>query len=515
MTNVPHTILVVDDDAASLGALLECLRRAAFRVLVAQDGRSALERAEYGKPDLILLDVMMPDMNGFETCRLLKRNPATAEAPVLFLTALADTREKVMGFEAGAVDYLTKPFQWEEVLARVRTHLRLRECERELTGANRTLEARVEERTTELRAALTELEALKQRLQAENVYLKQELGADTRSVIGSSPALRRVLDDAGRVATTDATVLIVGETGTGKELIASAVHEASPRRDKPMIKLNCAAISAGLVESELFGHVKGAFTGATDKHVGRFQLADGGTLFLDEVSELPLDTQVKLLRVLQEREFEPVGSAKTQRVDVRVIAATNRHLDEEVAAGRFRSDLFYRLNVFPVEVPALRARREDIPALVEHFMERFARKFGRRVAGLAPGVLDTLVGYDWPGNVRELQNVIERAMIASPGDRLTIDWALRGHARAGAPVAARGGAPAAAAPAAVDGAPPAVAVNGDTLVEVERQHILTVLRRTGGVIEGPKGAARLLDMKPSTTRYRMKKLGIRKSDYVD
>jgi formate hydrogenlyase transcriptional activator len=326
-----------------------------------------------------------------------------------------------------------------------------------------------------------------------------------------------VLDKVARVATTDATVLIVGETGTGKELIASAVHEASPRRDKPMVKLNCAAISAGLVESELFGHVKGAFTGATDRHVGRFQLADGGTLFLDEVSELPLDTQVKLLRVLQEREFEPVGSAKTQSVDVRVIAATNRRLEDEVAAGRFRSDLFYRLNVFPVEVPPLRARREDIPALVEHFIERFGRKFGRRVVGLAPGVRDTLVGYDWPGNVRELQNVIERAMISSPGDKLTIDWELRGHARAGAAVAMRNGAPAVApAPVSVDRASPtAGAVSGDTLVEVERQHIIAVLKRTAGVIEGPKGAAKLLDMKPSTTRYRMKKLGIRKSDYLD
>jgi formate hydrogenlyase transcriptional activator len=399
------------------------------------------------------------------------------------------------------------------VLARVRTHLRLRECERELTAANKTLEARVDERTAELKIALAELEALKQRLQAENVYLKQELGTDTRSVVGSSPALRTVLDKVARVAATDATVLVVGETGTGKELIASAVHDASPRRERPMVKLNCAAISAGLVESELFGHVKGAFTGATDKHVGRFQLADGGTLFLDEVSELPLDTQVKLLRVLQEREFEPVGSAKTQHVDVRVIAATNRRLEDEVAAGRFRSDLYYRLNVFPVDVPPLRARRDDIPVLVEHFVERFARKFGRRVAGLAPGVLDTLMAYDWPGNIRELQNAIERAMISSPGDLLTIDWELRGHARAAAPVAAASPGPAAAPVTVAPVRPPAVV--GETLVEVERQHIIAVLKRTAGIIEGPKGAAKLLDMKPSTARYRMKKLGIRKADYLD
>jgi len=232
------------------------------------------------------------------------------------------------------------------------------------------------------------------------------------------------------------------------------------------------------------------------------------------VGELTPELQVKLLRVLQEREFEPVGSAKTQRVDVRVIAATNRRLEDEVAAGRFRSDLFYRLNVFPVEVPPLRDRREDIPALVDHFIERYARKFGRRVVGCAPGVRDTLTGYDWPGNVRELQNVIERAMISSPGDKLEIDWELRGHARAGAAVAVRNAAPV-HAPVAADLAPPQGAVNGDTLVEVERQHIIAVLKRTAGIVEGPKGAAKLLDMKPSTARYRMKKLGIRKSDYLD
>ncbi len=512
MNGNPQTVLVVDDDAASLGALLECLRRAGFRVLVAQDGRSALERAEYGRPDLILLDVMMPDIDGFETCRRLKANPATADVPVLFLTALADTREKLLGFEAGAVDYLTKPFQWEEVLARVRTHLRLRECERELTAANKSLETRVDERTAELRSALAELEALKQRLQAENVYLQEELGAEMRSVVGTSPALRAALDKVARVGRTDTTVLIAGETGTGKELIARAVHEASPRRERPMVKLNCAAISAGLVESELFGHVKGAFTGATDKHIGRFQLADGGTLFLDEVSELPLETQVKLLRVLQEREFEPVGSAKTQQVDVRVIAATNRRLEDEVARGTFRSDLYYRLNVFPIEVPPLRERREDIEALVEHFIDRFARKLGRRVIGLAPGALETLLAHDWPGNVRELQNIVERALIASPGDRLAIDWPLGGQMRA---ASAGLGASAAAVPVPVT---PVAAIGGngsaDTLVEVERQHIIAVLRRTAGVIEGPKGAAKLLDMKPSTTRYRMKKLGIRKADYL-
>jgi len=514
MTDSSSTVLVVDDDAASLSALFECLRRASYRVLVAQDGTSALERAQQGRPALILLDVMMPDIDGFETCRRLKSNPSTADIPVLFLTALSDTNEKLKGFEAGAVDYLTKPFQWEEVLARVRTHMQLRAAERELVEANRSLEARVVERTAELKASLDELDKLRQRLQAENTYLQQEIGAEMRSIVGTSVALRSVLDQIGRVARSDTTVLINGETGTGKELIARAVHEASPRRDRPLVKLNCAAISAGLVESELFGHVKGAFTGATDKNVGRFQLADGGTLFLDEIGELPLETQVKLLRVLQEREFEPVGSAKTQRVDVRVIAATNRRLEDEVARGKFRSDLYYRLNVFPLELPPLRARKEDIPELAAHFVERFSRKAGRHPPPLGRQALAQLEAHDWPGNVRELQNTIERALIWSPGEEITIDWPLAAprHAPAGdvASSTSASGSGGNGLPATA----PASVPTGTTLVEVERQHIVTMLRRTGGVIEGPKGAAKMLDMKPSTMRYRIRKLGIRKTDYL-
>ena len=510
MTDTVATVLVVDDDAASLSALFECLRRAGYRVLVAQDGGSALERAENGQPALILLDVMMPDMDGFETCRRLKSSATTADIPVLFLTALTDTSEKLKGFEAGAVDYLTKPFQWEEVLARVRTHLRLRAAERELVAVNRSLEARIAERTAELEKSLKELDKLRQKLQAENTYLQQELGAEMRSIVGSSPALRTLLEQVARVARSDTTVLINGETGTGKELVARAIHEASPRRDRPLVKLNCAAISAGLVESELFGHVKGAFTGATDKNIGRFQLADGGTLFLDEIGELPLETQVKLLRVLQEREFEPVGSAKPQKVDVRVIAATNRRLEDEVARGKFRSDLYYRLNVFPVEVPPLRARREDIAELATHFLERFARKAGRLVPALAPAAVAQLEAHDWPGNIRELQNTIERAFIWSTGEAVTIDWPLASRA-APANVAAQ----AAAGPNGGNGASAEPSVSaGNTLVEVERQHILSMLKRTGGVIEGPKGAAKMLDMKPSTMRYRIRKLGIRKADYV-
>src|SRR3989454_340277 len=274
-----------------------------------------------------------------------------------------------------------------------------------------------------LQAAMRELQRLRDRLQAENVYLQEEIRSEHNvdEIVGKDPALSALLDKVTRVAASDAAVLIHGETGTGKELIARAIHNRSARRDRPLVKVNCSAISAGLVESELFGHVKGAFTGALARRVGRFELADGGTIFLDEIGELPLETQVKLLRVLQEQEFEPVGSSRTIRVDVRVIAATNRDLQEAVRTGRFRPDLFYRLNVFPVEIPPLRERRSDIGQLAMYFMERSARKSGRPMHAIASETLSRLAEYDWPGNVRELQNVIERAVVLSPSSALEID----------------------------------------------------------------------------------------------
>jgi formate hydrogenlyase transcriptional activator len=274
-----------------------------------------------------------------------------------------------------------------------------------------------------LRLALAEVESLKNRLQAENVYLQEEIRKEHNfeEMVGSSPQLLSLLRTVERIAPTDSTVLIGGETGTGKELIARAIHDRSKRKSRPLVKVNCGAITAGLVESELFGHVKGAFTGAIDNRVGRFELAQGGTLFLDEVGELPPDTQIKLLRVLQEHEFEPVGGNRTVRVDVRVIAATNRDLNEAMRDGRFRSDLFYRLNVVPLTVPSLRDRRTDIPQLVAFFLSRFTRKFGKEVSGVSRETMDRLIQYRWPGNIRELQNVIERAVVLMSGSVLQLD----------------------------------------------------------------------------------------------
>ncbi|MBY0278513.1 sigma 54-interacting transcriptional regulator [Candidatus Binatia bacterium] len=370
------------------------------------------------------------------------------------------------------------------------------------------------------------------RLSLQNAYLQEEIKAthNVDEIVGQSRALTDVLDQVRLVASTDSSVLLLGETGTGKELVARAVHLASARRDRPLIKVNCAALPVGLIESELFGHEKGAFTGANERRIGRFELASGGTIFLDEIGELPLETQVKLLRVLQEREFERLGGRQTLRVDVRVIAATNRDLPRAIAEGTFRQDLYYRLNVFPVRIPPLRERREDIPLLVHYFTRRFAGKIGRPVDRVPRETMDRLVAYPWPGNVRELENVIERAVILSTGAALevapellpvhafapTVSVSTAGDARAVAAASTAQDARAGSAPAST--ADPADVASGaiedDSLEAIERRHIVAALRETGWRIDGPNGAARVLELNPSTLRSRMKKLGIRRSTEV-
>src|SRR6266404_2875131 len=346
-----------------------------------------------------------------------------------------------------------------------------------------------------------EVTELKARLEKENVYLQEEIRTEHNfeEITGSSPALMAVLHKVEQVAPTDSTVLILGETGTGKELIARAIHDRSARKSRPLVKVNCSAISAGLVESELFGHVKGAFTGAFERRIGRFELADGGTIFLDEVGELPLETQVKSLRVLQEREFEPVGSNRSVRVDVRIIAATNRNLRESISAGSFRPDLYYRLSVFPLEVPPLRERRSDIPQLAMFFLSRYSRNLGKRMDGISAAATERLKSYSWPGNVRELQNVIERALILCQGPILELGSDLISVSPS---EALRDTAPKAAEGAQYAG--PSSSIK--TLEEVERAHISAVLEQTRGVVEGANGAAKTLGMHPNTLRHRMEKL---------
>jgi formate hydrogenlyase transcriptional activator len=342
---------------------------------------------------------------------------------------------------------------------------------------------------TELRLRLEEIRALQERLEAENVYLREEArgGDEFADIVGRSAALKEMLSRLSQVAPTDSTVLLLGETGTGKELLARALHERSPRRESAFIKVNCAALPATLIESELFGHERGAFTGATAAHAGRFELADGGTLFLDEVGELPVELQAKLLRVLQDGEVQRLGSARVRNVDVRLVAATNHDLEQAMAARRFRRDLYYRLSVFPLRVPPLRARREDIPLLAWAFIQRRQGRLGRHVETIPRETMDRLTRYDWPGNVRELENGLERALILSPGQVLRVDESLG---------------------PAVPSASPVPAGEAETFDEAARNHIRSVLERALWKISGPGGAAEVLAIHPNTLRSRMKKLGI-------
>lgn len=355
----------------------------------------------------------------------------------------------------------------------------------------------------ELQSALEQVKSLQKQLEAENVYLQEEISKEHNfeEIVGNSESILEVLDRVETVAPTDSTVLIMGETGCGKELIARAIHSHSSRKHRPLVKVNCGAIPTGLVESELFGHMKGAFTGALERRTGRFELADGGTLFLDEVSELPLDTQVKLLRVLQEHEFEPLGSSRTLKVNVRIIAASNRDMQTAVQEGRFRADLYYRLNVLPIAVPPLRERRADIPLLATFFVERFARQFGKQITGVSQDTMDILSRYDWPGNIRELQNVIERAVVLSRTPILRLGTDLLPLRTASTSDEAPKVSNTTLLDDSVD----------STLEQVERRHIARVLEQTSWVIEGDRGAAKILDLHPNTLRSRMKKLGIERT----
>jgi len=349
------------------------------------------------------------------------------------------------------------------------------------------------EKEQEIQSAFSEIKRLKEQIEADCTYLREEieLACDFHNMIGKSEPLGRVIQKISQVAHTDVTVLVLGETGTGKELVARAIHAASNRRDRPMVKVNCASLPANLIESELFGHEKGAFTSAQARQIGRFELANGNTLFLDEIGELPLESQAKLLRVLQEGEFERLGSSRTIKVDVRIIAATNRDLEEEVRKGRFRKDLWYRLNVFPITVPPLRHRREDIPLLANWFVSRFSRKQGKSIDRIPANVMKTLLDYQWPGNIRELENVIERATINTRGSSLQLLDNLDTSPNADQDSATH-----------------------STLEEVERNHIIQILMETNWRIDGQRGAALILGLNPSTLRFRMRKLGIERSSSV-
>ncbi len=354
-----------------------------------------------------------------------------------------------------------------------------------LEKANRELAKRVKDLTLELEDAFSEINALKKQLDNENIYIRQRLKMKDRfdNILGQSDGLKYVFYRAEQVAPLNTTVLILGETGTGKELIADAIHNMSPRKDRPLITVNCAALPSNLMESELFGREKGAFTGADSRQIGRFEAANGSTLCLDEIGELPQETQAKLLRAIQHNEFERLGSSRTVKVDVRIVATTNRNLEEEVRKGTFRQDLYYRLNVFPITVPPLRQRKEDIPILVQAFTERYARKVGKQIMSIPKETMKILQEYPWPGNIRELESIIERAVILSSGPQLMLADKLD-----------------------IDSDPAKLHLK--TLKEVERNQILQTLSETRWRIEGKRGAAEILGLHPSTLRARMHKLAI-------
>ncbi|MFT3710324.1 MAG: sigma-54 dependent transcriptional regulator [Archangium sp.] len=441
-------ILIVDDEQNARDALKTIFTEEGYEVAEAGDGEAGLAALSTFKPDAVLCDIRMPKMDGLQ---LLEKAKADGHSSVfVMVTAFGSIETAVQAMKAGAEDYVTKPIDVSAVLARI-------------------------EKVMEKRALRQENEMLRDRLREKHKF---------SNIVGESAELQSVFDVVVRAAPTRATILVLGESGTGKELIAQAVHEASPRRDKPFVKVNCAALTESLLESELFGHEKGSFTGATGRREGRFELANGGTLFLDELGEISPALQVKLLRVLQQQEFERVGGTQTVKVDVRVVAATNRDLEAEVKAGRFREDLYYRLNVVSVTLPPLRKRKSDVPALVQHFLERYGQLHGKQMKGLAPGTLNVLLAYDWPGNVRELGNVVERAVVLARGTELTSD---------DLPAALRGPRPTGQSSDAL--------IPGATLYAIEREAILRTLDLVGG---STSRAADLLGISVRKIQYRLK-----------
>jgi two-component system response regulator HydG len=444
-------VLLVDDERNALKALKALLEAEGFRVRTAENGRAALEQLADAAPDVLVTDLKMPEIDGLELLRRAKA--ADEDLPVLVVTAFGEVDTAIAAMKAGALHYLQKPVRVEELVVLLEQALAHR-------GARREVKA--------LRGRLGE------RLRPSNM-------------VGESPAMQAVWKVVAQVAPTRASVLITGESGTGKELVAQAIHEQSPRRRGAFVKLHCAALAESLLESELFGHEKGSFTGAAGRREGRFKQADGGTLFLDEIGEIPPSIQVKLLRFLQERTFERVGSNETVKVDVRLIAATNRDLADEVQKGRFREDLFYRLNVVSVEMPPLRLRGGDALALAEHFLRRYARENEKPVRGFTPEARARIGEYAWPGNVRELENAVERAVVLCESSHVDA-----------------GDLPAVLA----SSRPGAVRIPGSTMAEIERHAILATLDAVGG---STTKAARLLGLSVRTIQYRLREYGLREA----
>ena len=446
-------ILVVDDERSHRQMIEAVLSAEGYEIAQADNGQAAIDAVEEKFYDLVIMDIRMPELGGIEALKKIKT--ISPGIPIILMTAYASVGTAVDALKSGASDYLTKPLDIEELKILVAKTMRFHQ------------------------------------LEEENIYLKERLNDrfDFSSIIGRSPAMNKLFETMALVAPSEATVLIVGESGTGKELIANAIHQNSPRKDRPFIKVNCAALPETLLESELFGHEKGSFTGAIARKQGRFQLAHKSSIFLDEIAEMAPTTQAKILRVLQEREFEPLGGIHTIKVDTRIIAATNKQLDEEIKAGRFREDLYYRLNVVSLEVPPLRKRGDDVALLTDFFLKKYTEKNNKLIKGFTPRAMDLLMRHEWPGNVRELENIVERAVIMARGEMITpmefpenlkeLDLELK-EARIN--IAA-----------------------GRSLKEVEKEMILRTLDETGG---NRTHAADILGISRRTLQLKLKEYGI-------
>jgi len=471
MSDTGGLVYVVDDDVSVREGVVSLIRSAGLEARALASGQEflALQRPEI--PSCLVLDVQLPGLSGLDVQQELVRSGANL--PIIFLTGYGDIPMTVRAIQAGAADFLTKPFEKEELLSAIRR------CFGRYHTFNR-------QPRDQFNGKLTQ----------EKIYLEDETRSEMNfgGIIGNSASLRGLLKQVGTVAPTDSTVLIYGETGTGKELIAHSIHKKSQRSGRAFVSVNCAALPPSLIPSELFGHEKGAFTGAMQRRLGRFELADGGTIFLDEVGELLPDTQVALLRVLQEREFERVGGGRPIRVDVRVIAATNRDLKTAMANGTFRADLFYRLNVFPVEVPPLRERKDDIPLLVWHFTQQFARRMNKVIDTISSATMDALRRYYWPGNIRELQNVIERSVILCETEIFSIDesWLPQ-------------------QPFLTE---PRNQIELSGRLQAEEMDIIgAALKESGGRVFGPTGAAAKLGIARSTLESKIRSLKIDKNHF--
>src|SRR6266436_325052 len=523
-------VFVVDDDPAVCTALKRLIRSVGIEALTFTSGGDFLRATRPDVPSCLVLDVRLPDLSGLNLQE--KLTAAKVDLPIIFITGHGDIPMTVRAMKGGALEFLTKPVKEQDLLEAIRRGIEQHRHQLAQRAEACELQRRYDPPTPREReafplaagqiasaidntSAYREISELKDKLAQEKLYLEEEIRSEMgfENIIGNSPPLKHVLELVETVATSDSTVLLLGETGTGKELIARAIHDRSRRKERTFVKLNCAAIPTGLLESELFGHEKGAFTGAIIQKVGRMELADQGTLFLDEVGDIPIEIQPKLLRALQEREFERLGSNRTKQVDVRLVAATTRDLEQMIAAREFRSDLYYRLHVFPIRIPPLRERKEDIPQLVSYFVQKFAKQMQKKIDAISPAVMRGLTAWDWPGNIRELENFIERAVIVTRGRSLEAPIEeLHKSNTVAFPHAAQHNVEQVAGER-TDSQSDQTSV-ADEYERRQRDEIARALTACNGRVGGADGAAARLGMNRTTFLSRMKKFGIYAKQYA-